>query len=405
MSPRAAARLAWGIWGLGLACLAITLALVPQVSQEPAVVVFAYITIILTCGLVGAIVVSRQPANPIGWILCLVGFIFALSAVVSEYGEYAVSVKGGSLPAGRAAVWFGSWLWLPGVLLPSTLLLLLFPDGRPLSRRWRVFSWLAIIGLIGMVAGTALEPGPLGDSSPIIENPFGLLGVPGKVVGFLAPFGFFLTVPSIAAGPISLILRFRRARGDQRQQIKWLAFAGSFTAAALLTGFIIGSTSVSARAEEILNAVILLSIAVIPLGAGVAILKYRLYDIDLVINRTLVYGALTLMLGGVYVAGVVGLGSLVRSLTGQENNSLVIAASTLGVAALFRPARRGIQAFIDRRFYRQKYDAARTLETFSARLRDEVDLDSLTGELVGVVRDTMQPSHVSVWLRSLEEAP
>jgi hypothetical protein len=400
MSPRTASRLAWGIWGLGLACLAI----VPFVpGEEPVIVVFSYITIILTCGLVGAVVVSRQPTNPIGWILCLVGFSFALGALASEYGEYALGVRGGSLPGGRVALWFGSWHWLPGVILPATLLLLLFPDGHPLSPRWRLFSWLAIGGLIGMVAGAALEPGPLEGATPVIENPFGLLGVPGKVIGFFAPIGFFLTVPSIAAGPISLLLRFRRARGDQRQQIKWLAFAGSLTAITLLAAFVIGLTSLGGRADDILNAVILLSIAAIPVCAGIAILKDRLYDIDLVINRTLVYGAITVMLGSVYVAGVVGLGSLVRSITGQENNSLVIAASTLGVAALFRPARRGIQGFIDRRFYRRKYDAARTLEFFSARLREQVDLDSLAGELVGVVRDTMQPAHVSLWLRSVEE--
>jgi hypothetical protein len=400
MSPRTASRLAWGIWGLGLACLAI----VPFVpGEEPAVVVFSYITIILTCGLVGAVVVSRQPTNPIGWILCLVGFSFALGALASEYGEYAVGVRGGSLPGGRVALWFGSWHWLPGVILPATLLLLLFPDGRPLSPRWRLFSWLAIGGLIGMVVGAALQPGPLEGATPVIENPFGLLGLPGKVIGFFGPIGFFLAVPSIAAGPISLLLRFRRARGDQRQQIKWLAFAGSLTATALLAAFVIGFTSLGGRADEILNAVILLSVAAIPVCAGIAILKDRLYDIDLVINRTLVYGLLTALLIGVYVVATVGLGVALRSLTGQENNSLVIAASTLSVAALFGPARRRIQDFIDRRFYRQKYDAARTLEVFSMRLRDQVDLEALTGELVGVVRETMQPAHVTLWLRSVEE--
>jgi hypothetical protein len=406
MKPRPYRWLGWGMWGVDLASLAAALALVPlNPSKESAVTVISNVAIILTSGLVGALIVSRQPRNAIGWILCLVGFIFALGAAVSEYGEYAF-MRGGTLPGGRAAVWFGSWYWAPGIFLPATFLLLLFPDGRPLSRRWRLLPWMAIFALIGIILGLALEPGPLEDATPVIENPFGLSGAPGRLLTTIVPAAWFLILPCIAAGPISLFLRFRRARGDQRQQIKWLAFAGSLTAGALLVAFVIASGDApSQSAEDTVYGVLLFSIATIPICAGIAILKYRLYDIDLVINRTLVYGALTVMLGSVYIAGVVGLGSLVRSVTGQENNSLVIAASTLAVAALFRPGRRRIQSFIDRRFYRRKYDAVRTLEAFSSRLREQVDLEALTGELLGVVRDTVQPAHVSLWLRSGSPAP
>jgi hypothetical protein len=197
------------------------------------------------------------------------------------------------------------------------------------------------------------------------------------------------------------VARFRRALGDQRQQLKWLAFAAVLLAIGFLfTGF----GNVFFKEGSLLDLGGIVAVPLIPIAIAIAVLKYRLYDVDLVINRTLVYGLLTALLIGVYVFVAVSLGAAVRSVTRQENNSLVIAASTLAVAALFGPARRRIQGFIDRRFYRRKYDAARTLEAFSSRLRDQVDLEALAGELVGVVRETMQPAHISLWLRSIEGA-
>jgi hypothetical protein len=208
-----------------------------------------------------------------------------------------------------------------------------------------------------------------------------------------------LLLAATVASAVGLVLRLLRAAGDERQQLKWLAFAAVF----LAIGFMftaIGETFVGE--SKITDLGVIIAVPGIPVAIAIAVLKYHLYDVDLVINRTLVYGLLTAVLAAVYLGGVVGLGSLARSLSDQANNSLVIAASTLAVAALFRPARRRIQGFIDRRFYRRKYDAAQTLEAFSARLREEVDLDSLAGELVGVVRSTMQPAHVSLWLRAPE---
>jgi hypothetical protein len=230
---------------------------------------------------------------------------------------------------------------------------------------------------------------------PDIRAPLASLKVAEPVLELMGALGFFLWAGATLAAVVSLILRLRRAAGEQRLQIKWVAYAALTSVFVLVPIF-------SLETPEPLIVVEALAVLAIPTSVGVAILRYRLYDIDRIINRTLVYGALTALLVGVYVGAAVGLGMLVRSVTGQENNSLVIAASTLAVAALFGPARRRIQAFIDRRFYRGKYDAGRTLEAFSARLREEVDLDSLTADLVGVVRETIQPSHVSLWLRSVE---
>jgi hypothetical protein len=276
--------------------------------------------------------------------------------------------------------------------LPTSFLLLLFPDGRLPSPRWRPVAWCAAIGLIGFVAGTALQPGPLGDF-PKITNPY---GVDSPIVGAVGVAGVILAAASMVASAVSLIVRTRRAGRVERQQIKWLAYGGAVAVGAIFVSSVI-STIWSA---DVGIALISLGLLGVPIFTGVAIARYRLYDIDIVINRTLVYGALTAALVAVYFGGVATLQALFRALTGQEQQAqLAIVVSTLVIAALFNPLRGRIQGFIDRRFYRRKYDAAKTLGAFSAKLRDKTDLDALTDDLVGVVKETMQPAHVSLWLR------
>jgi hypothetical protein len=274
---------------------------------------------------------------------------------------------------------------------PESLLLLLFPDGRLPSPRWRPMAWGVALGTAGGVVGNALKAGPLVDF-PQITNPY---GVDGPVVWVLGVAGSIVAAGSMVASAVSLVVRMRRAGSEQRQQIKWLAYVGTMVVGTLFVGSLVIPWSV-------LVSIVIMSVALLglPVFTGIAIVRYRLYDIDLLINRTLVYGSLTLMLALVYFGGVTATQALFQTLTGQQKlPQLAVVVSTLVIAALFSSLRRRIQAFIDRRFYRSKYDAAKTLDTFSARLREETDLTTLSEELVGVVRETMQPEHVSLWLR------
>jgi hypothetical protein len=275
--------------------------------------------------------------------------------------------------------------------------LLLFPSGLP-SRRWRPVLWVSIVAVALVTVTAALSP-TLEAAGRRVANPIGIAAFPTDIEATV-PFQVFIAVLGlgIAAATVSVLLRFRRSRGEERQQLKWFAYASALLAFMLVVSALFPALEQSAVSEVLFGLVIL----GIPISCGIAITRYRLYDIDRVINRTLVYATLTALLVGIYIGAAVGFGALVRSLTGQESNALVIAASTLAVAALFGPARRRIQGFIDRRFYRRKYDAAQTLEGFSSRLREQVDLEALSGELVGVVRETMQPAHVSLWLRTPE---
>jgi len=297
------------------------------------------------------------------------------------------------------------WMWIPPVGLLGIYLILLFPDGKLPSRRWRPLAWLS--GAVMVLASVVLtiSPGPL-PGHPGVRNPFGLEGHP--VLAQALPGVVALLPVCILASAVSLIFRYRHSSGEVRQQIKWVAFAASLVGLLYLSTLVSGllfaleATSGSGGDTPLLIAIlqdaVLLSYAGVPVAIGFAVLRYRLYDIDILINRTLVYAPLTAMLVLVYLGGVVSLQYALRALTGQESQ-LAIVASTLAIAALFNPLRRRVQAFVDRRFYRRKYDAAKTLEYFSAKLRDETDLDALSAELEGVVRETMQPAHVSLWLR------
>ncbi len=290
--------------------------------------------------------------------------------------------------------WFSSWITMPVLALAGALLFVLFPDGRLPSRRWRYLIWMATVGSLMVAVGVALRKGPL-DTHSSIDNPFGIGGVAGDVLWVVSIAGaMLLNVGWIASG-VSLIWRWRRAGGVERQQIKWFAYAALLIAGGFAASLVFSSSRVSSLAWLLVT----LGFLSLPVAAGIAILRYRLYDIDRIINRTLVYGTLTTLLALVYFGGVVTLQYVFRALTGGESQ-LAVVASTLAIAALFGPLRRRIQGFIDRLFYRRRYDAAKVLAAFSARLKDETDLDELSEDLTSMVRETLQPAHVSLWLRS-----
>jgi hypothetical protein len=290
----------------------------------------------------------------------------------------------------ETAAWFSSWAWILLTYVPTSFVLLLFPDGRLPSPRWWPVAWCAGLGIAGSVAGYALGAGPL-ENFPQIANPY---GVDDPLVGTVGVAGSIVAAGSLVASAVSLIVRMRHAGSEQRQQIKWLAYGGTVVGTIFVSGLI---NRWNVPVGILVSNVALLGL---PVFTGIAIVKHHLYDIDLLINRTLVYGSLTTMLVAVYVGGIVLSQQVFVGLTGQkELPQLAIVASTLLIAALFAPLRRRIQAIIDRRFYRRKYDAAKMLSVFSARLRDQTDLGTLSDDLVGVVKETMQPEHVTLWLR------
>ncbi len=399
MSGRLIGRLAWGLGVLSLLLFLTGSALELAAASSgvgvriPEVVLLALVVVFSA---VGALIASRHPRNAIGWIFCGVAVAVGLGKLAGGYAGYWISGMPASDALGETAAWYANNSWIPFVLVPPTFVLLLFPDGRLLSRRWRPVAWCAGVAIIGVFLGDALSPGPLLDY-PQITNPY---AVESPLLFPLQATAYLLMLAAGLGSVLSLFLRFRRADREQRQQIKWLTWAGAL-AVVMLVANTLGYDLVG---ETVANTLIMLGVLSLPLATGIAILRYRLYDIDLLINRTIVYGALTATLVAAYFAGVTLLQWLFRALTGQEQQAqLAIVASTLVIAALFNPLRRRIQAFIDRRFYRRKYDAAKTLDAFSARLRDETDLGKLGDDLTGVVREAVQPAHVSLWLRRTAE--
>jgi hypothetical protein len=352
--------------------------------------------------LVGALIASRRPKNAVGWLCLAVGLLWALSGVCDYYGFYGAATPG-SVPFPVVAAGISDWIWVPAIGLLGTYVLLLFPDGRLPSRRWRPLAWLSGAVILLLSLGIMLAPGRL-DNLAGVRNPTGIEGAEWLVAGAYALLP--LLPLCMLASALSLLLRYRRSGGEERQQIKWIAFAASVVvvlyAVAMIASFVFPeeawTTAGSVWWLNLLTYVVLASFTLVPIAVGIAVLKYRLYDIDLLINRALVYGPLTAMLALVYFGGVVGLQATLRGLTSQES-TLAVVASTLAIAALFNPLRRGVQGLVDRRFYRRKYDAAKTLAAFSATLRDETDLDTLANDLVEVARRTVQPAHVSLWLR------
>jgi hypothetical protein len=352
--------------------------------------------LIVSFSAVGALIASHRPENLIGWIFLAVGFFYGLLSAGEQYAIYALLTNPGALPLGAEASWLMQWIWAPGLGLILVFLPLLFPNGHPPAGRWRWVAWLGglSIGLICVLASIVLWP----DRGPALVRPEGA-AEEGTSHALFVVVDLVAVPMMLVAGlgaVISVLVRFRRARGDERQQIKWFAAAAALT----LVWYLVFGQSTRGLPGAIVALASLLVLQTIPVATGIAILRYRLYDIDRIINRTLVYGSLTLMLALLYFGGVTVTQALFTALTGQEEQpQLAIVVSTLLIAALFTPLRRHIQSFIDRSFYRRKYDAAKTLEEFSMKLRDETDLKTLSDDLVGVVRETMQPAHVSLWLR------
>ena len=357
----------------------------------------AFLVAAIAFSTTGALLAARVPGNPIGWVFCVTGVLLAVGGLAHQYAYYALYVSSPPLRGGATAA------WLPAVPPAFGLLglsLLLFPDGRLPSRRWRPALWLTLTGIFLIVVGLALRPGPLDEPFEGVTNPVGIGGT-YELFDLASGLGWLFMAASLVLGAASVVVRLRRSRGRERQQIKWNALAAAVAGAAFAANVASFFAAVEGIAQ-VRMVLVGLVLAGFPVTTGIAILRYRLYDIDVVINRTLVYGALTATLAGVYIASVLMLQLALGGVTG--GSGLAVAGSTLAVAALFRPARGRIQTTVDRRFYRRKYDAVRTLQQFGAHLRDEVDLDTLGGELRGVVADTMQPAHVSLWLRAPEAA-
>jgi hypothetical protein len=389
MRSLTASRLAWGLCALTLALICGVVWLTLLNATDPGSLSFSVVGV--TSAFVGGLVASRRPENPIGWLF-LGGALFStLRTLTGEYAVYGIITDPGALPLARTVAGFSNSLELVGPILLFILVPLYFPTGRPVSRRWGLVAWLAIGMLPVMTVIKAVSPGETVSDSGI-SNPWSVEAL-RPIVEALDPIGFVYYFGLIFAAAASLLVRLWRSRGEERQQLKWFTFAASFIPIWFLT-----NAPIERAVPTLFSVMDALVIAGVPVATGIAILRYRLYDIDRIINRALVYAALTISLALVYFGGIGVLQGLFRALTGQEF-SLAVVASTLLIAALFNPLRRRVQRLIDRRFYRKKYDAAKTLETFNATLRDEVELDVLKGRLVEVIQETMQPDHVSLWLR------
>jgi hypothetical protein len=397
MSTRTAARLAWPMCLLSLTLTALGLLLLILNLSKPKVEIFDYwieVTVMAVAfSTVGGVIASRRPENLTGWLCCAIGLVGGIRLFSAEYAAHSLLAAPRSLPGGEVMAWILSWIWLLHLGL-FVFLGLLFPSGLLPYKRWRRFAlFSAAVFAVGSIS-LAFSPGPVvGFSS--IQNPLGVETLSG-IESLVKMLGY--TCGLVTA--VSMLERLRYARGVEHQQLKWVTYAGAVLASGGILLYLIWPAISIQWLFWTSFVVFMVGLVGVPLALGIAILRYRLYDIDHIINRTLVYGVLTATLAAIYFGGVAVTEALVRTLTGQEEQpQLAIVVSTLVIAALFNPLRRRIQVVIDQRFYRRKYDAAKTLEAFSAKLRDETDLDSVSEDLVQVVRETMQPAHVSLWLR------
>jgi hypothetical protein len=401
---RGAVRLAWALTALStvLLVLAVVLSLLNRDLGFNAL--SPHLFLVPGFAVVGLVLAVRRPGNAIGWLFVGMGLVAAVQAFAFEYAARALVTAPGSLAAAAWMAWLATWTFL--LNLPAlAFLLLLFPDGRVPSPRWRVVPWLLGSAIAGVTVWVMLRPDPLDLTVVTIDNPAGVAALDdpaiqtvGLVPGFLAFLALFVGSVACALAPF---VRRRRAQVIERQQLKWLAAVAGGSGLVGAAGFLMAgfASSTATVVGGLLLVVALAGVAVgIPVAVGLAILRYRLYDIDRVINRTLVYGLLTAVLGLGYAGVVLVLGQVFGGVGGNPL-SWAVAGATLAMAALFQPLRRRIQRAVDRRFNRRRYDTARTIEAFSAQLRDQVDLDTLTGELLAVVDLTMQPTQVSVWLR------
>jgi hypothetical protein len=381
-------RLAWVICGLSWAMAIAAMALAGVNGQSPHEFIIDHYAIgtvtAIFYPLLGALIVRRDRRSLLGWLLCVVGIVLGVFILAEQYGRLALGLSEahGSLPGGAFASWLTTWTNLPGIVIATVSLPLLFPDGHVPTRRWLPLAWLAVAVAVVPATLLAVAYWPLRGPQLITET-----GAEPAWAANLFAIGFGGAQLLTLAAVVSLILRFRRAGAVERQQIKWFAVGKA-------AGVILGAFALAGAVGAYLE------LAETPLvlgGLGIGIFRYRLWEIDRLLNRTLVYGLLTAILGGAYAIGVLVIGQ--RFSPGRDPSSLVVAATTLAVAALFQPLRRTIQRLVDRRFNRRRYDAAKTIDDFTARLRQQVDLEALGSELLAVVDATMQPTSASLWLR------
>lgn len=397
MSSRSSRGLAVGLLCSWLAAIiAFAVLTVLSWGAKTEAEAFGVATIAFAIGLsgypvVGAMIVFRQPANSIGWLFIGVGLLFAAAALFPAYATYGVFVDPGSLPAAEWAAWVSGWLD-PLFFLALMLLLLLFPNGHVPSPRWRIVLWMVAVGVAVSLADAAVKPGLIRKELPI-ENPLGIARAQPLFDALDTPvFLYFATCMVLSVA--GLVVRYRGSSGDARVQIKWIALSALFLFGSFAADI---ALAIAGAPRGVVDFLFGLAFASIPVAAGVAILRYRLYDIDRVISKTLAYGVLSVILAGVYIGLVLAGQALFSSFAGGSN--LAIAVSTLVVAGLFLPVRSRVQHFVDRSFYRRRYDARRTLEAFGSRLREQVDLETLSLDLRHVVSETMQPASTSVWIR------
>lgn len=352
----------------------------------------------LTFSTVGLVLVGAQPGNAVSWLFAIVGVVVALYLVTERYQYFALVVHDGELPLGRAAAWVQTWMYVPALGVVTTLLPLLFPNGRLVSRRWRPALALAIIASIGVLLSDALAPGVMSQST--VVNP---VGISPDVFRWLSTVSGVVYVLAAVVGFASLVRRWQLAPHAERQQLKWFAYFALLIPTFAITNALVNLLGVEEPYRTLITLVAGAGAFLgLPVGVAVSILRHQLYDIDLVIKRTVVYAALTATLVTAYLASVLLLRVALSPLTGRSD--LAVAGSTLAVAALFRPMRARFQRIVDRRFFRPRYDAQLTLEEFAVRLRDELDVDAMSGDLRAMVHRTMRPSHVSLWLPHSEGA-
>ena len=392
---------AWLAWGLAAAAVALNLlshlfvllgiGIATPGDEDVGAGGIGFVVAFYAFPLVGLVIATRRPGHTIGWLFLALGVVLGVTNAAASYADYALFANPGRLPAGAWVGWTVEWLD-PLFFFFIVLLVLFFPDGRLASPRWRAVLAVLVVSGVATVVTAAVKPGLIFETSLPVENPAGVheLAALRNDVSTAASLAFLAA--AVVTG-VGAVLRFRRTRGVERQQFKWFAFAVCILLAAFLATALTAVGMPDRLAEVMMGA----GFAAIPLGVGIAILRYRLYEIDRVVSKTLVYGGLTVILGAAYAGLVLAGQELFSSVAGGSN--LAIAVSTLVVAALFLPVRSRVQRLVDRRFYRRRYDAQRTLESFGARLREQVDLDSLQADLREVVADTMQPAHLSLWLR------
>lgn len=405
----------WLSWGLILALAATTLVLRvqnffgligPIESNLWLLAVFYWLILVPVAvpayATVGAVIVARRPANWVGWLCLALALLVGVEDFAWQASAYLLELTGQATPVAVLLAWLAQVLNVVGSPpLPLTLMLLLFPRGRLLSRRWLAVAWLAVAGALLEKMGVVLNPILPAGLQTELANPTGVEAARVLAV-VLTHMGSAAGFAALVLAALALVYRWRQARGYERQQLKWLVYAGAVIGASGIAAFVSSAFLKELYLAGLFGAVLIAGLTMgIPAALTIAILRYRLYKIDIIINQTLVYGTLTVALGILHFSGVLALQQLFRLLTGQ-GSQLAIGAATLAIVFLFNPLRDRIQVLIDRRFYREKYDAGQVLAAFSARLRTEVDLDRLTDELLAMVEETMQPGQVSLWLRPPE---